>query len=52
MGGFSNLGSNGALPTAKVGDEHTEKSRNLSTTDVEKGEKHHILKCTAVALLY
>ena len=31
--------NNGAMPTAKVGDENTERNRYLSTNDVEKGEK-------------
>lgn len=31
--------SNGAIPTAKVGDENTERNRYLSTNDVEKGEQ-------------
>ena len=31
--------NNGAMPTAKVGDENTERNRYLSTNDVEKGEQ-------------
>ena len=38
LGKSSKTGNNGALPTAKVGDEHSERNRALSTTDVEKGE--------------
>ena len=38
LGKSSKTGNNGAMPTAKVGDEHSERNRALSTTDVEKGE--------------
>jgi hypothetical protein len=38
LGGYSKSGNNGAMPTAKVGDEYTERKRTLSTNDVEKGE--------------
>ena len=39
LGKSSQSGNNGAMPTAKVGDENTERNRYLSTNDVEKGEK-------------
>jgi len=38
LGGYSKPGNNGATPTAKVGDEYTERNRTLSTNDIEKGE--------------
>ena len=38
LGRYSTSGNNGAMPTAKVGDENTERSRALSTNDVEKGD--------------
>ena len=39
LGRYSKPGNNGAMPTAKVGDEYYERNRTLSTNDVEKGEQ-------------
>ena len=49
LGRYSKQGNNGAMPTAKVGDENTERNRALSTNDVEKGEKQ-MHYCTLISL--